>query len=117
MSYVPPIYTNAGGDIQTGYTPPAYTDVGGELLGLAIFEAFLTLGLSAEFEAEFPPTEVSIIADISIPLNVSVGMVSFSSDQMNIGIPLMVAASFEITGDNGGPIAVSPIYGIMDIRF
>lgn len=34
MSYTPPAYTDAGGNILTGYTPPAYTDAGGDVLGV-----------------------------------------------------------------------------------
>lgn len=34
MSYTPPVYTDAGGNVLTGYTPPAYTDAGGDVLGV-----------------------------------------------------------------------------------
>lgn len=34
MSYTPPVYTDAGGNILTGYTPPAYTDAGGDVVGV-----------------------------------------------------------------------------------
>lgn len=34
MSYTPPAYTDAGGNILTGYTPPAYTDAGGDVVGV-----------------------------------------------------------------------------------
>lgn len=31
MSYGPPSYTDAGGNLTTGYSPPSYTDVGGDV--------------------------------------------------------------------------------------
>lgn len=31
MSYTPPVYTSAGGSLESGYTPPAFTSAGGDV--------------------------------------------------------------------------------------
>lgn len=47
MSYGPPSYTDAGGNLVAGYTPPAYTDVGGDVNPPIASSTLLPLGIGA----------------------------------------------------------------------